>query len=369
MDAVYTDLKAAFDRIDHGILLAKLDRLGVPRSIVRWIASYLTGRTHTVKIGDCESLPIYSKSGVPQGSNIGPTFFLVYYNDVTFVLPPGCRLLYADDLKIFHVIKSVDDCRLLQQLIVSFTRWCDLHFLTVSNSKCSVISFTRKLQPIIWPYTIGNQPLERVTVVKDLGVLLDVKLNFSSQCNSALTKANRSLGFMFRITSEFRDLDCLRALYYAIVRSHLETAVVAWCPYTDEWITRIESVQRKFTRFALRFQSWPNPVDSPTYEQRCQRLGMVTLSQRRTYLRAVFVGKLLLGSFDAPGILARIHLNAIPRPLRTRSFLRLGFHRTQYGQHEPIRAMCSIFNEYCYLFDYCMLGDSFTLCLRRTMFN
>lgn len=130
--------------------------------------------------------------------------------------------------------------------------------------------------------------------------------------------------------------------YYALVRSHLETAVVAWCPHTDEWVTRIESVQRKFTRFALRFHSWPDQVVTPTYEQRCEALGMETLSKRRQFLRAAFVGKLLLGAIDAPSILARINFNVIPRPLRTWNALRLDFHRTQYGQQEPIRAMCDV---------------------------
>lgn len=368
VDAVYTDLKAAFDRIDHRILLAKLDKLGISSNFVRWIESYLTGRILSVKIGASESAPFCMTSGVPQGSNTGPRYFCVYYNDVTFVLPPGCRILYADDLKIYHPIHNEGDCRVLQQLIESFTQWCALNLLSVSFSKCSIISFTRKKLPVIWPYTIGDQPLERVTVVKDLGVLLEEKLSFSSHCNAIISKANRNLGFMFRIASEFRDPACLRALYYALVRSHLETAVVAWSPFTDEWVTRIESVQRKFTRFALRFHPWPVHVVAPSYEQRCEALGMATLAQRRLFLRAAFVGKLLLGAIDAPSILARINLNVIPRPLRTRNALRLDFHRTQYGQQEPIRAMCNVFNDFDDLFDYFMSVDSFISSLRRTIF-
>lgn len=368
VDVVYTDLKAAFDRIDHRILLAKLDHLGVSCKVVNWVASYLTGRTLSVKIGASESVPFCMTSGVPQGSNIGPSFFSVYYNDVTFVLPPGSRILYADDLKIYQPIHNVDDCRVLQQLIESFTQWCDSNLLSVSFSKCSIISFTRKKHPICWPYTIGDQPLERATVVKDLGILLDEMLSLSAHYNAVISKANRNLGFIFRIANEFRDPACLRALYYALVRSHLETAVVAWSPHTDEWVTRIESVQRKFTRFALRFHSWPDQVVAPSYEQRCEALGMETLSKRRQFLRAAFVGKLLLGAIDAPNILARINFNVIPRPLRTWNALRLDFHRTQYGQQEPIRAMCDVFNDFDDLFDYSMSVDSFISNLRRTIF-
>ena len=178
VDTVYTDLKAAFDRISHKILLAKLDHLGLPRSFVQWFESYLTNRSLTVKLGNAESAAIICPSGVPQGSNIGPMCFSVYYNDVSFVLPAGSRLLYADDLKIFHVIKSEDDCRYLQDLVILFSSWCAKNLLSLSIQKCSVISYTRKKQPIVWTYTVGCEALERVFVVKDLGALLDAELSF-----------------------------------------------------------------------------------------------------------------------------------------------------------------------------------------------
>ena len=115
-----------------------------------------------------------------------------------------------------------------------------------------------------------------------------------------------------------------------------------WCPFNNTWIQRIEAVQRRFTRYLMRLKLWPLPLaagEELTYQQRCNWLNLDSLISRRKYLRAAFIGKVLLGSIDAPNILANININATPRLLRHRDFLRLNFQRTVYGQNEPIRAM------------------------------
>lgn len=352
VDAIYTDLKAAFDKVNHRILLAKLDRLGVATNIVKWMRSYLNRRQLIVKLGANESVPFSNCSGVPQGSNLGPLLFSLYFNDVCFVVPEGCRLGYADDFKIYWLVKSGDDCRRLQTIVDSFACWCQRNCLIISVKKCSVISFTRKKNPISWNYHIDNEPVERANVVKDLGVMLDSELNFREHYVRLINKANRNLGFIFRLSSEFRDPYCLRSLYFSLVRSVLETAAIVWSPAHNVWIGRIERVQSKFIKYALRFLPWQDVNDLPPYESRCRLLGMDTLERRRNSLRIVFVAKTLLGEIDAPWILARINMNVIPRPLRQRSFLRLQSHRTDYAQNEPIRSMCELFNLFYDLFDF-----------------
>lgn len=77
VDAIYTDLSAAFDKINHEIAVAKLERLGFHGSLLDWLRSYLTGRHMSVKIGDHFSQPFAVSSGVPQGSHLGPFIFLL----------------------------------------------------------------------------------------------------------------------------------------------------------------------------------------------------------------------------------------------------------------------------------------------------
>ena len=185
IDSVYTDLKAAFDRVNHDILLAKVARLGASPGFVRWLESYLRNRIMMVKLGNTLSRSLHCPSGVPRGSNLGPLLFAIYFNDVCFALPQKCILLYADDLKIFLIIRSNEDCLELQRLIDMFAKWCYMNFLSISVSKCCVITFTRCKSPVIWSYTIGENSLERVSVIKDLGVpsFIDHYLHAAKKAN------------------------------------------------------------------------------------------------------------------------------------------------------------------------------------------
>lgn len=118
-DVIYTDLFAAFDKLNHAIAIAKLQRLGVGGSLLDWFRSYLSDRQLIVTLGDVHSSKFPATSGIPQGSHLGPLIFLLYFNDVNSVLE-GPRLSYADDLKMFLRIRSIHDCHSLQEQLHTF---------------------------------------------------------------------------------------------------------------------------------------------------------------------------------------------------------------------------------------------------------
>lgn len=365
VDVVYTDLKAAFDRVDHVILLAKLEKLGVSSQLVRWFKSYLTDRVLCVKLGSAQSDTFTNQSGVPQGSNLGPLLFSIFINEVGIILPRGCRSFYADDVKLYLVVRCAEDCLRLQNMINCFEQWCSSNFVTLSTSKCNVITFHRKLKPILHEYKIGSQLLQRVDNVRDLGLHLDTALTFNIHYSDIIAKANRQLGFIFKIASEFRDPLCLKALYCSLVRSILEFSDVVWCPYQITWITRIEAIQRRFIRYALRSLPWDDPVNLPPYEDRCQLLGLETLQKRRAVNQAVFAAKSLLGELDAPALLDEFEIYAPTRNLRSRAFLNLGHRSANYSLHDPIRFMSARFNEYYEHFDFNRSALAFRHSLQR----
>ena len=280
VDAVYTDFKAAFDRVNHNILLRKLAKLGVSSGLVSWFKSYLSGRSMMVRVGSEQSEAFESPSGVPQGSNLGPLLFSLFINDVSFVVPRGKRIFYADDVKIFSVITSTDDCSELQSILASFENWCTQNCLDLCVVKCNTISFCRRRNPILFDYSLCGQTLERRTEVRDLGVIFDQQLTFRSHYEDVISRANRQLGFILRLADGFRDPFCLKSLYCALVRSLLESGVLVWCPYNRKWIDRIEAVQRKFVILALRFLPWRNSRNLPPYEHRCMLLDLDMLEKR-----------------------------------------------------------------------------------------
>lgn len=351
VDAIYTDLSAAFDKMNHQIAIAKLEKLGVEHSLLIWLRSYLTGRKMLVKIGDHVSLPFPISSGVPQGSHLGPFLFLLYMNDVNLTL--NCPTLsYADDLKLYRVIKEKQDAFLLQQQLEAFATWCITNKMSLNISKCTVISLGRKQSPIHYTYTLDGIGLKRESTVNDLGVLIDEKVTFKDHTAYVVSKASRQLGFIFRFAKGFKDIYCLKALYCALVRPTLEYSSVVWSPYYQNENLRIEAIQRKFIRFALRYLPWTDPFNLPSYESRCKLIDLELLEARRNVAKACFVGDLLQSNIDCPFLLSRLDINTRSRNLRSSAFLTNSLSRTNYGFNEPIRSMCTVFNRCYNVFDF-----------------
>ena len=98
LDTIYLDFAKAFDKCDHGILLTKLKALGIGGKTGRGIFSFLTGRIQKVIVKGRKSQGSALKSGVPQGSVLGPILFLVYISDIAKDLTAS-TLVYVDDTK------------------------------------------------------------------------------------------------------------------------------------------------------------------------------------------------------------------------------------------------------------------------------
>lgn len=302
-------------------------------------------------IGDFRSASFCATSGIPQGSHLGPLIFLLYFNDVHHAVK-GPRLSFADDLKIYLRICSIDDCRSLQGQIDAFADWCTLNRLVVNPTKCSVITFSRRRQPITFSYKLFDTTIERVHVVKDLGVLLDSKLTYSHHISYIVHKASRTLGFVFKIAKNFTDIYCLKSLYCSLVRSTLEYCSAVWSPNYNNGTERIESIQRRFLRFALRRLPWRDPFRLPDYENRCQLINLEPLRIRRDVCRALAVADVLQGRIDCGEILQQININVQPRLLRNNVMLRLPLRRTNYGLGRAITGLQRIFNRVSSVFDF-----------------
>jgi len=107
VDVIYTDFSKAFDKVNHSFLSEKLHSIGVRNPILSWLISYVTNRKQIVKVKNFISEPFNIQSGVPQGSHLPPLLFILFINDLHF--NDSQKLLFADDLKLFRVIKSSSD--------------------------------------------------------------------------------------------------------------------------------------------------------------------------------------------------------------------------------------------------------------------
>lgn len=183
----------------------------------------------------------------------------------------------------------------------------------MNAAKCKVITFARCQSTVTFDYGLNNISLERVTSIKDLGVTLDSKLRFNEHISMTTAKANAMLGFLRRNTAHFDDVHALKSLYCAVVRSVLEYGVQIWAPYHAVHIARIERVQKRFIRYALRRLPWNDPVNLPPYEHRCALLKIQPLSSRRVMLQRLFVFDVIMCNIDCSSILENVRFHAPAR--------------------------------------------------------
>lgn len=143
VDSIYTDFLKSFDKVNHCLLFMKLKKIGGLLDWLGQVESYLNGRTQFVKVGADLSRPITVTSRVPQGSHLSPVLFLLFNNDLCGEF--ACNFfLYADDLKLFRCVDSINDSALLQSDLDRLVGWLSCNHMTLNAGKCEYISFSRK---------------------------------------------------------------------------------------------------------------------------------------------------------------------------------------------------------------------------------
>jgi len=272
IDVVFLDFSKAFDKVPHSKLIAKLEGLGVEGKILAWIKQWLAGRMQRVVINGQESPWEEVKSGVPQGSLLGPVLFSVYINDIDLLVELITLLIkFADDTKLANIIRCEADRQRLQACLDALMAWAAKWGMAFNTAKCKVMHVGRHNPR--HPYTMGGQVLETTECERDIGVLVRCDLKPSDQCAKAARTANAVLGQISR-AFHYRDRWTFVKLYNLYVRPHLEFAVAAWSPWTHGDIDSLERVQK-------RAISMVSGLGNKTYEERLQELGLTTLEARR----------------------------------------------------------------------------------------
>ncbi|GAB0209800.1 mitochondrial enolase superfamily member 1 [Grus japonensis] len=214
-DSIYLDLWKAFDTVPHDILVSKLERHGFNGWTTQWIRNCLDGRTQRVVVNGSMSKWRTGTSGIPQGS-------------VTW-----------------RVGSSAPSASLPTTPSCVVERWARVNLMKFNKAKCKVLHVGRRNPKHI--YRLGEEWIESSPEEKDLGVLIDEKLNMSRQCALAAQKANRVLGCIKRgVTSRSREV--ILPLYSALVRPHLEYCIQLWGPQYRRDMELLERVQRRATK-------------------------------------------------------------------------------------------------------------------------
>ena len=314
--SIYTDFQKAFDTVPHDFLLLKMSSyFAICGDDLKWFRSYLSDRHQRVVLSGVESDWVPVTSGVPQGSILGPSLFLMYVNEIPECFQTSNCLLFADDVKIFKKISNVIDCEDLQSDLTAFSAWCSKWKMTVNLSKCLFINFSLKRGlNIIFNYSLFGCILPHVTQVSDLGVLFSSNMSFSAHIDMVVKKSFRMLGFVRRTMKEVHDVNVLKILFNAHVRSHLDYCSPVWSPNAKCSVEKIERVQKRFVKH-LCFISKITYV-STEYNNLCAIFGITSLELRRKMTDLTFFHKILHGRVNCSRLVSSVFLHLPQRRTR-----------------------------------------------------
>ena len=293
IDCIYTDFMKAFDRVPHQRLLVKMKSYGINTDICSWVEMFLTNRSQKVVINGTHSDWEEIKSGVPQGSVLGPVLFLLFINDLPEEVVSEL-LLYADDAKIFRVIRSDEDREVLQRDLHAMSLWSDIWLLSFHPEKLKKLTISRNMFQVERRYRVGEDAVKNVDMEVDLGVCVDTDLDFNEQRKKQVGKANRMVGAMRRSFKFLNNYTFLK-LYKSMVRCHVETAVPVWFPYLAKDIKMVECVQKRATKMLPAAKGL-------NYEERLRMLKLPTLVYRRHRGDMIEMYKMINGFYDEDAI-------------------------------------------------------------------
>ena len=251
--AVFVDLQQAYDRVWRKGLLLKMQKMGIKGNMYSWIKSFLTDRLIQTQINDTMSSKAVLEEGLPQGSSLSCTLFLVFLNDVSDVLKTETAL-FADDLVLWHTGNSTTiSRRRLQDDLNSLGAYCRLWKMKVNCSKTVYSIFTRSYKLVNAKISLK---IDDITLKKDenpvyLGVQLDCKLNLKKHSENLKKKAMKRLNLIKRLASTNwgSDKNTLRGLYLGYTRAIFDYNIVLQnlCSATTK--SSLDSIQNHALRY------------------------------------------------------------------------------------------------------------------------
>lgn len=316
---IFLDLAKAFDTVPTSTLLSRLNSIGVRGTQLDLFRSFLEGRSQYVKIGQhvSDDQPNDPSFGLPQGSTLSPTLFLIFINPLCQLNIQNCVITsFADDTTLSFTADNWDKLQTTAQngfnLVV---QWLQANSLTLNASKTKFIPFSisPRSQPTtqisLRAHSCNTSPkpkhqhqkqtnkgrqqaqcqcplISSATSIKYLGILIDNHLNFKPHIN-LLTSRVRKLTYIFKTLRFIATASIIKTTYLALCQSIISYCIPCWGGAAKTLMKTLEVAQRKILKVAIN-----KPIIFPTAElyktcgvlsvRKLYLLNTITTHHRRT---------------------------------------------------------------------------------------
>lgn len=252
---IFIDFQKAFDTINHKILFKKMERsFHFSNSALTWFKSYLSDRSQYVSCEEHSSSTLPITCGVPQGSTLGPTLFLMYINDLTEVCSIFSPILFADDTNLFfHKKRPHLSIEALNNELGIISKWCISNKLTINLDKTNftVLKNHQNRYQFNESLYIQNTLIPKTDSITFLGVSIDTKLHWGDHISNLKSSLRKSLGLIYAASS-FLPTPILIMLYNCLINSKLTYCIEAWGNAHFTNLEKIHVIQKKILRIIFK---------------------------------------------------------------------------------------------------------------------
>ena len=284
---IFLDFSKAFDTVNFKILLSKLAHYGIRGTPLKWLENYLLNRNQHVIFNDSVSKNEVIKTGVPQGSILGPLLFLIYVNDLPLMSKTFHTIMYADDSTILFKGPSAGDLIITaNQELKSVVNWLSQNKLSLNIKKCNYIIFSRKgtHADTHMKLKLNQNEITQLDQIKFLGYIVDHKLSWKPQIQYISSKISKSLAILQKLIKTI-NISNLQNLYYSFIYPYLINGITVWGSAGATALNPVIKLQKRLVRILS---------SSPRYEHTAplfKKLKFLPLEYLFKYAMLIFMFK------------------------------------------------------------------------------